>query len=317
MSTTEQMLPAVQPAPLFRRFFAFGIDLIIVGLPATVVGMLLFDLLSDLGEYGRLIGVALVALYFGYFDSWPGGGRSPGKRWLGLEVVSLTGGPISPARAVVRALIVTTPILLNGITLSDNVVLSTIASLLIFGLGLSLLYLAIFNRPSRRSLHDLATAAVVVRRGAQLPAALAVWRFHWGIVAALVLLALAAPALLFRAAGTWVDLDEMQSIRQRVEMLAEVRSAGVSLQWHGQTTQAGWVESKRVVVVADLRHRPTDKTETARAVAAAIYRGSEKVIADTPVTVVLSRGFRLGITVGIWRDAFPLDARQWRPQRDT
>src|SRR5262249_27614110 len=104
----EQMPPAAQPAPLIRRFFAFWIDLVIIGAPATPVGALLFDPLSDLGDYGRLIGAAVIALYFGYFDSGLGGGRSPGKRWLGLEVVGSTGGLLSPARAAARALIVTT-----------------------------------------------------------------------------------------------------------------------------------------------------------------------------------------------------------------
>jgi len=65
----EQVLCAAQPAPLIRRFFAFCVDLIIIGAPATAVGALLFDPLSDLGDYGRLIGAAVIVLYFGYFDS--------------------------------------------------------------------------------------------------------------------------------------------------------------------------------------------------------------------------------------------------------
>jgi hypothetical protein len=36
-SAAEQRLCAAQPAPLIRRFFAFGIDLIIIGTPATAV----------------------------------------------------------------------------------------------------------------------------------------------------------------------------------------------------------------------------------------------------------------------------------------
>ena len=239
----------------------------------------------------------------------------PGKRWLGVEVVSSTGGLLSPPRAAARALIVTTPILLNGLDLPDNVVLLAIASLLIIGLGLSLVYLVIFNRPSHRSLHDLATDAMVVRRGCRLSAPLPVWKFHWGVVAVLAVLALGAPTLLFRVVGWWSEFDEMQAIRYRVEMLAEVRSAGVSVQWIGHRTETGWVGSKHVVVVANLRHRATDNTAIANAVGEAIYRGTEKLIDDLPVTVVLSRGFRLGITGFTWIDAFPLDAGKWRTQR--
>ena len=102
MSTTQQVLVAAQPAPLHRRFFAYLIGLTIIGAPANAAGSLMLSQLSDLGESGRLIGAVLVALYFGYFDSRLGGGRSLGKRLLGLQVVMLTGGLMSPMSAAAR-----------------------------------------------------------------------------------------------------------------------------------------------------------------------------------------------------------------------
>jgi uncharacterized RDD family membrane protein YckC len=303
MSTSEPALPATQPVAL-RRLFAFAADLFIIALPATVVGMLLLDPLGDLGQYGRLIGAVLLALYFGYFDSRLGRGRSPGKRWLGLEVVSPAGAWISPARAAARALIATTPFLLPG-DLGRGIVPSAIVRLLIDGLALALAYMAICNRPSRRSLHDLATGAMVICRGARLPTARPVWRWHWGVVATIAVVALVAPALPFLADDPSDDPDdiEMQSIGQRVESLAEVRSAKAKVNEPEQTSKAG--RDKQVVVVADLRHGLADQPATANAVASAIYRGSEKLIAGrpagaswAPVTVVLVRSFTLGITSG-------------------
>jgi len=283
MSTTEQVLPAEQPSAL-RRFLAFVTDLVIIGVPAGAVGALLFDPLSDLGDYGRLIGAVLIALYFGYFDSRLGGGTSPGKGAVGLEVVGTTGASISPARAAARALIVSTPILVPS-PVGDNVVLQAIAGLLIYALGLSLAYLAILNRPSRRSVHDLATASMVVCRGARLAPLLPMRRVHWAIVAILAVWAVADPVLSFEADDPSDGVDETASVRRRVESLPEARSAKV--------TQDG--RSKEVVAAVRFRHRLTDKTAAANAVAAAIYRGPKKPIAGAPVTVVLVRGFKLGV----------------------
>jgi uncharacterized RDD family membrane protein YckC len=372
MSTTEQAL-AARPAPLHRRALAFLIDLTIIGAPAGAVGRLMFDPLSDLGEYGRLIGAVLVALYFGYFDSRLGGGRSPGKRWLGLQVVSLTSGLLPPARAAARALIVTTPTLLNGVTV--DAMLAPMAELLIIGLGLSLTYLAIFNRPSHRSLHDLATAALVVRLTAELPTALPMHRFRWAVLlallamaapvvlaapiaglliiglvlllaylaatfnrralhdlanaaivvpavppmgrlhSALAVLALVVPGLLFQAVDSWADFNEAESIGQRVEMLPGVRSAHVTVSWKRKTSQAS--RDMQVIVVADLREWPADRSPTANAVATAIYRGTERLIADAPVTVRLRRSFTLGIAHETQSEKFPLDAKRWNAQRGT
>jgi uncharacterized RDD family membrane protein YckC len=306
MSTTED----VQRAPLISRWLAYWIDLGIIAAPVSLLGRLLFEPLSDLADYGRLIGALLVVLYFGYFDSRLGGGRSPGKRLLGLAVVSPTGGLLSPAWAAVRALIATTPVLLGGVSVDG--IMSPIADLLTIGLGLSLAYLAIFNLPSRRSLHDLATGAVVVRHGAASAMALPMRRFHWGVVAALAFLALAAPALLLQTVVSSADLAEAQTIGRRVEALPEVKSADASVKWSWKSGLTKW--DKELVVVAELRHWPADSTATVNAVAKAIYHGSEKLIADAPVTVRISRGFTLGITDRTRSEKFPLDAAQWRAQ---
>ena len=53
-------------ATLFRRFLAFLLDMIILGVPALGVGISFFDAASNLGEWGRLVGLAIAALYFGF-----------------------------------------------------------------------------------------------------------------------------------------------------------------------------------------------------------------------------------------------------------
>jgi hypothetical protein len=207
------------------------------------------------------------------------------------------------------------PLLANGAAGAESLAAQVVLGLAVFGLLLSLIYLVIFNRPTRRSLHDLATGAVVVRRHAPPPPAVPVWNVHWVVVGIFCLLGLAAPFLGQSLVSSWVDLDDLQSIRRRVEALADVKSATVSKNWSGKLTSTGWVGSERIQVTAELRREPQDRKATARAVAAAVYGGTEKVIGDRPLTVVLSRSFTLGIAFGARREVFFSDAKDWRPAR--
>jgi hypothetical protein len=52
-------------------------------------------------------------------------------------------------------------------------------------------------------------------------------------------------------------------------------------------------------------------------VATAIYRGTERLIADAPVTVRLRRSFTLGIAHETQSEKFSLDAKQWNAPRGT
>jgi uncharacterized RDD family membrane protein YckC len=313
MATTDApgTATAGKPAPLFPRFIAFLVDMTLLGVSAGVVGWFLFDPLSDLGDYGRLIGLVVMLGYFGWFDSKLGAGSSPGKRLLGLQVVRTDGAMLSPSRAALRAAVLAVPLLANGVTSPESLAADIILAVIVFGLLPSLIYLAVFNRPTRRSLHDLATAAVVVRRHAPPPPAVPVWNVHWAVVGVFCLLGLAAS--LWQWESSPGDINDLQSIGQRVEALPDVRSAGVSKIWSGKLTSTGWVGGERIKVTVELRREPHDRKATARAVAAAVYGGKETVIGDLPLTVVLSRGFELGIFHWVRREVFHTDAKESRP----
>jgi uncharacterized RDD family membrane protein YckC len=284
MSTTQQAQSATRPGA-FDRLFALVIDFIIVVVPVALVAELLFDQLASLGEYGPIVGASVVALYFGYFDSRLGGGRSPGKRCLGLMVVNTHGALISPAPAAARALVL-------ELCLSATAVApTTIPSTLTAGLMIAFYYLAIFNRPSGRSIHDLATGTMVVFRCDPIATPLPVWKFHWAILAVLLIAILADPMWFLRASDASKDEIEMNTIRLHVATLPELRSVRIRLQEPTQSKK----KDKRVIIAARLRHDAMNKKEIADAIASSIYRGSENLLADTLVTVELVWGYDLGI----------------------
>jgi uncharacterized RDD family membrane protein YckC len=149
---TRRMLE-VHGAPLAsftRRAAAFLLDVIVMSLLFVIVVGSLEPLLVKAGlmaPSGRIVfslnhgwyNVAWVVLYFGLFTYF-GRGRTPGKRIMGIRVVSLAHERISLWHAVERAL-------------------GYGASMLEFGFG----FLQYFIHPNKRTVHDRIAETIVVR----------------------------------------------------------------------------------------------------------------------------------------------------------
>jgi uncharacterized RDD family membrane protein YckC len=93
-----------------------------------------------------LINFVLVFGYFVFFESW-WNGQTPGKRWLGLRVISEDGRPVTFFQATVR----------NLIRLIDMMPAAAILPSYFVGI------LSVFLNPRNRRLGDLAGGTVVVR----------------------------------------------------------------------------------------------------------------------------------------------------------
>lgn len=146
-------------AGIWRRLAAFTIDTVILSIPAFIVGFGYFNWAASLGQAGRLIGFFMLLLYFGYFDSGLGVGQTLGKQLLDIKVVGRTGAMLSPVQAMSRFIIIGIPFFLNGVWINVTSIwqqhlILALLTVLIFGLGGSILYLFIFNRRTHQSLHD-------------------------------------------------------------------------------------------------------------------------------------------------------------------
>jgi uncharacterized RDD family membrane protein YckC len=207
VASDERSAPAI--AGIWRRLAAFAVDLVVLGLPTLVVGLILYRWASGLGQAGRLVGLAETLLYFGLLDSRLTSGRTPGKRLLQVRVVDRSGKPLSPPRAALRCLVVALPYFLNGLWLDlapgDPLfpVLAPLLLLLVLGTGGALLYLIVCNRRTRQSLQDLAVGSFVVRAGHGAgPIAGSTPRLHLVVAGGWVALVLVGSAI-----GTWSALD--------------------------------------------------------------------------------------------------------------
>jgi uncharacterized RDD family membrane protein YckC len=159
-------------ASFWVRVGAVVIDGLVLGLIGWVLGWLGGDRLAGLGGWERLIGLAVATGYFAILSSDLGGCRTVGMRVLGLIVLRTRGEPIDLGRSTGRALLIVLPWLANGVELGavssfGFAVLSVVFATLLFGVSLAQLYLLVFNRPSRRLLHDLVFDTMTVRLGAK------------------------------------------------------------------------------------------------------------------------------------------------------
>jgi uncharacterized RDD family membrane protein YckC len=292
-STVPAGLVSAAPAPLWRRLIAFSLDTTLLGAIGYAVGMLLFDLVVDLGLGARLIGLALALGYFGVSDSRLTGGRSFGKRLLGIAVRGPGGAPLSIGAATLRALVVMAPIVLNDFAV-DNIspIVTGLWSFLVIGVGSSLLYLLLFNRDTRQSLQDLVVGSMVIRVDTPMPAARPLWIGHRIVVSVLCAASLAfglmMPAMIQSSEG----VSELLAVRTALMTRPGLRDAGVSRVW---TTQTDRPTTETIVVTAYVRRWPADPDTEARDIAAQVLKAFPDLVGTRTVVVKMALAFNLGI----------------------
>lgn len=242
--------PAGSAAPAFagfwRRVGAFFIDGLAVGVLGLLLGLVIGDVLAGMGGYERFIGFA-IALAYGLLNSRLTGGRTPGKYLLGIRVADLSGDPISIPRALLRQTVFSVPFFLNGAPFDEQTLLSffgVVLSVLIFGGMFAIIYLFVFNRKSRRSLHDLVAGTCVVRSlpAAGAPPVAPVWRGHLVVVGIVVLLSAAAPFMVKKLAATETFealLKANEAISAQPDVLRSFISTNISLD--GAPDEGGYV----------------------------------------------------------------------------
>jgi uncharacterized RDD family membrane protein YckC len=171
-------------AGFWRRFFAWVIDSLILGVIGQVIGFLFSSFLFSLGPYGRPIGLLFIIPYFGVLNSKIGGGQTLGKRLLNIAVRNKDNEPIGVGRSIIRISLLAFPALFNGwaVPIFQNYVVTWFLALLIYGLGGAILYTMVFNRKTRQGLHDLLLGTYVVHLdGRSIEAFPTSARIHWTV----------------------------------------------------------------------------------------------------------------------------------------
>jgi len=291
----------------WRRVGAFAMDGFVLAIVGQGLGLAFGASFASLGQSGRWIGFLVAALYvIPAHHLW---GQTLGKRVLDLRVQRLEGGRLSVAAASVRYLALAVPWFLNGLFFSAPqwpsallIAVGVILGSVLFVGILGNLYLLIFNRPSRRLLHDWVAGTVVVRASpsrAAVPAAgVRVTPLHMAIVGLI-------PVVVFAALGsialrTHVTPGQIAQLQSTQEALSH--SPGV-LQGSLVDQQNFSAQGRTHVIAAQLWVAEADAAKRrvlGRQAAATILKQYPNSRTADRIAIVCRWGFDIGIA-STWR----------------
>jgi len=294
-------------AGFWRRLGAFVIDLILLGIVGMIIGTVFFDTLARMGSYARLIGFAIALAYFGICNSRIGGGQTFGKRWLGVRVVDVRDQLLSLPRSLLRYAVLGIPFFANGLPIDPERAMSTllgyVLALIVFGGMLAIIYLYLFNRRTRQSLHDLAIGSYVERvdHAAQPVSFPVIWNGHIVVVVLLAVIALSVPLTASRLVKTQ-SFTGILPLYKTLSTQPHVMTAQVTHGWaSGWSSVNGSTSSHYLQASLRLDAPLTEDDAMAKRIAQQMAKGDPDITKEGVVVVALVYGYDMGIASG-WKN---------------
>jgi uncharacterized RDD family membrane protein YckC len=294
---------------------AIVLDGFTLGIVGFVSGLFFFDFYARSGGWGRLIGFGFDSIYFGILNSAIGKGQTMGKRIMKIEVTNKLGEHITLGQSLLRNTILGVPFFLNGILAPASLFMSPIGyviGFIVFGIAGATIYLYIFNRRTRQSLHDLVVGTFVSKTSPQgsVPP-IPLWRPHLAVIGVwfviVVGLLFFIPALSQR--GVFPELSAVQKSIQSSGKV-HVATAMVGKSW-GTTSGKKW-ESSYFRTNAIWKERPSDYEGAAREIAAIVLREYPGVMKKDVMAVTVMYGYDIGIA-RLWRSQnIQHSPQEWR-----
>lgn len=284
-------------ANFWRRIGALFIDALILGFVGFLLGLALEATFIQIGGWGRLIGFGIALAYFGLMNSKLCNGQTIGKRLLNLRVVDLDNHTIPLIKSVLRYIVLAAPFSLNGAQFTDEALLSYLMyplSMIIFGGLFSIVYLYIFNRVTRQSLHDLATGTLVVNANMEKQEVGKVWKPHLVIVAVFFVAAAIVPVFTWKLAQN-KPFKDMLSVQSALSNEQEVTYATVTTSTSTFSTVNEGAKTTYVVAQAILSSNKVSDVELARKLAAIVIQNYPEAVNKDTLRINLTYGYDIGI----------------------
>lgn len=298
---------------LWRRILAFLIDGIVIGFIGSALGYIFFDLFMGLGAAGCLVGYFVGMFYFAIPESSFGNGQSLGKRLLLLQVVDRNGDLLSIEQSMIRYTVFAIPWLLNGIPLPISRTpwaVSLLLGLAIFGLGSSSIYLMVFNRNTRQGVHDLMVGSYLAESRKDGPvAASSIWRPHWFIAGAIIILT-AVTGFIVRRSEQQGSMRQLFADVQQVESLPGVQSASILRvsSYHQNAKVTSLLVNVRCTV------SNVDQEPLANQIADSLVTTDPTIDQYSLLRIVLIRGYDIGIAHSSFSQSYSDTPANWRQE---
>jgi len=281
----------------WRRLVAFFLDCMLLGLVGLVPGLFWFDSLVRLGGWGRLIGFFVAIVYFGVLNSAIARGQTIGKRIMKIQVIDRSSHCISPGRSFLRYAVLGAPFFLNNLIVPPSAVTSPIGYLLVFivfGCGGAIIYLSVFNRRTRQSLHDLIVGTFVARITPSGHVVGSIWRPHLMVVGGILVAVIGLSVAMAQLSRHGV-FPELLRVQRSIQATGKVHTAGVSVgkKWSvkgGPLQETTYLQTKAV-----WREPKPDFASATRQVASIILRDHPKAMGMDAIEVTITYGYDIGI----------------------
>jgi uncharacterized RDD family membrane protein YckC len=307
---TPDKTPTRVVAGFWRRIIALAIDSLIAALPCGILGAVFYDFFSRSEAYGFLVGFPLTLLYFGILGSSLGGGQTLGHKVTGIRVVDRNGKSIPLNRSLLRYTILLAPFLLRSgaFPISGFFVSKAILDWLMLVSTLAIIYLYIFNRTSRQSLHDLAADSYVVDADSigavESPPC---WAGHWAILGGVSLATAALSLAPQNMVGQRGIFSELSAIQKAVLSSGDVQNAGVYVQknWANGDTKSG------LTVEVVWRGKAPATEKAAAEIAERVLLADPHAMDRDFITVNSLEGFRIGLATFSKKSRISHDPATW------
>jgi uncharacterized RDD family membrane protein YckC len=295
----------------WRRSLAFILDGLLLGVVGVALGLFFFDFLARLGGWGSLLGFGVTLVYFGVLNSSIAGGQTIGKRIMKIQVVDRAGQLISLVRSALRYTVLGAPFFLNHLIVPP--IPTAIGYLIVFimlGFGGAILYLFIFNRRTRQSLHDLIAGTFVTRTTPPGHVVGSIWSPHLVVVSfwLVAVIGLSAAETNFSRQGVFPGLLKVQS---GIQATGKVHMAEVFVGEKVSTVDGNRKVRKYFSTNAVWNEPPADFDAEVRQVASIILRDYPEAMNVDVIEITISYGFDIGIARAWRNQTIDLSPAQW------
>lgn len=291
-------------AGFWKRIGAFFIDSLILGTIGFLLGLFLENYFVQIGGWGRLVGFSIALMYFGPLNSTLNKGQTIGKKLLKINVVDANNNFISVPKSFLRYSVLGIPFFLNNARFTDDLLFSPLLYLLvliIFGGCLSIIYLYIFNRVTRQSLHDIIFGTYVTNSETTGTSTSPIWKPHYAVVAVLFIASGVTPYFTIQLTQE-APFSDMLNIRKIVMNEPVVVYANIS---EGtsfvSSSKTGKSKTTYISVQAFLATNDIENGNIARDIGNIIVNNHETALTKNIILVNLTYGYDLGIW-SLWKN---------------
>lgn len=281
-------------AGFWRRVFAHIFDTLILALPLILIGFFLFDYFAALGNFGMIVGLIISATYFTLGYSRIFGGQTVGKAIVDISVVDQQGQLLSPRRAFIRYLMLDFPYYISGMLLlwaQPDSLFGFVVGLLSSLVVLASTYLLIFNRPTRRTLHDYISDSMVINHTATAQTHKPLWKGHYGFLTSIILIVIIFSLSVYQKAKP--QLQSLMVFKDAIESQTDYQVTQLAAR---EFTPPGNKRQSIKQLVVDVHTYDTDvDLEVMSDHISSLLRERSDVADYTSIYLSVSHGYNLGI----------------------